>query len=182
VCKNPDKCGENKAYDIALYGINQTYDDYCEREGGAIGNEVHAMQFFSEGQYFDAFTSIRERIKQAKLSIALIDNYVDENTLAFFPSKEPQIKLCIITKSKSINSVFDRATELYNKQYGNLSTLTSDNYHDRFLIIDDKTFFHIGASIKDAGNKTFMFSVIEDEDIKHLIRNKLQKDFPGTFN
>jgi hypothetical protein len=140
------------------------------------------MQFFKEGQYFDAFTAIKECTKEAKSSIVLIDSYVDTHTLAFFPSKEPKIKLTIITKQKSVSDSFSRATDLYNKQYENLRVLISEKYHDRFLIIDDKAFYHIGASIKDAGNKTFMFSRIEDEDIMSLIRNKIKLEMAETPN
>lgn len=174
VCKNPDTCRQNRDYEIAIYSINQQYDDYYESFGGTNVSEKPAMQFFKEGQYFDAFTAIKECVKEAKYSITLIDSYVDANTLAFFPGKEPAIILRIITKQKSVNDSLNRASELYNQQYENLKIITSENYHDRFLIIDDKSFYHIGASIKDAGNKTFMFSKIEDEDIMNLIRNKLK--------
>ena len=182
VCTNPDNCSENKSYEIALYSINQQYEDYYESIGGANISEKPAMQFFKEGQYFDAFTAIKECAKEAKSTITLIDGYVDANTLAFFPGKEPSIKLTIITKQKSVNEALNRATELYNRQYENLKFLVSENYHDRFLIIDDKDFYHIGASIKDAGNKTFMFSKIEDGDIMNLIRNKLKLEWADTFN
>ncbi len=65
------------------------------------------MQFFSEGKYFDAYTAIKECIKTAKSSIILIDNYVDEGTLAFFPGKDPSIELKIITKKARINREFE---------------------------------------------------------------------------
>ena len=78
---------ENKSNEIALYSIQQQYDDYYQIEGGYSNSEKPAMNFFSEGQYFDAFTSIKECIKEAKNSIVLIDGYIDENTLAFFPAK-----------------------------------------------------------------------------------------------
>ena len=177
VCKNPDTCGENKSNEIALYSIQQQYDDYYQIEGGYSNSEKPAMNFFTEGQYFDAFTSIKECVKEAKSSIVLVDGYIDENTLKFFPGKEPTIKLRILTKAKSNNSTLERAVELYNKQYNNLEIRTSENYHDRFLILDDKIFYHIGASIKDAGNKTFMYSKIEDSDIMNLIRTKLNNEW-----
>lgn len=181
-CKNPDACEENKYSEIALYSIQQQYDDYYQIEGGSPISEKPAMYFFSEGQYFDAYTSIKECIKDAKNSIVLIDGYINENTLSFFPGKEPSIKLRILTSPKSNNSTFERTIELYNKQYGNLKILTSENYHDRFLILDDKVFYHIGASIKDAGNKTFMFSKIEDSDIMNLIRTKLKKEWSDMLS
>ena len=177
VCVNPNNCGDNKSFEIALYSINQQYNDYFEMEGGTINSERPAMKFFSEGQYFDAFTAIKECIKEAKSSIILVDNYVNADTFAFFPGKEPQIKLRIITKNKCIIPALKRAIVLYNKQYENLIVHSSENYHDRFLIIDDKIFYHIGASIKDAGNKTFMFSKIKDPEILNIIRKKIQTEW-----
>jgi len=90
VCTNPDNCSENKAYEIALYSINQLYDDYYERFGGANMSEKPAMQFFKEGQYCDAFTAIKECAKEAKSLITLVDGYVNAHTLAFFQVKSLQ--------------------------------------------------------------------------------------------
>lgn len=181
-CKNPKTCGTNQALENAIYAINQQYDDYFEIEGGISLNERPAMRFFTEGQYFDAFSAIKEIIKEAQKSIVLIDSYVNADTLAFFPGKEPQIKLRILTDSKCFGNDFQRAIDLYNKQYGNLITETSKKFHDRFLILDDKSFYHIGASIKDAGNKTFMFSKIEDENVIDTIRKKIYSEWSDVYN
>ena len=177
VCRTPENCEENKSNEIALYSIRQQYDDHYQTEGGIVTSERPAMNYFTEGQYFDAFTAIKECIKEAKISIVLIDGYIDVNNLAFFPGKEPTIKLRLLTKSKSMDASLQRAIELYNKQYENLKINSSENYHDRFLILDDRIFYHIGASIKDAGNKTFMYSKIQDEDIMNLIRKKLSHEW-----
>jgi hypothetical protein len=180
-CTNPKNCGTNQSLENALYAINQQYDEYFEIEGGVNLNEKPAMSFFTEGQYFDAFSAIKELIKKAENSIVLIDGYVSADTLAFFPGKEPKIKLRILTGKKSINTEFQRAVDLYNKQYENLQTETTKNFHDRFLILDDKTFYHIGASIKDAGNKTFMYTQIEDENIMDTIRKKINKEWDEIY-
>ena len=164
-----------------MYSIQQQYDEYFELLGGSIADERPAMRFFSDGQYFDAYTSIRECIKVAKQSIILVDGYVDLNTLHFFPAKEPSIQLRIITKGKSMNAGFQREIDLYNKQYGDLSVKVSENYHDRFLVIDRQTYYHIGASIKDAGSKTFMFSQILDPDIIALITQKIFNEWPDLL-
>lgn len=181
VCSDPEHCGKNRSFEIALYSITQQYDDYYEMEGGKIGSERPAISFFKEGQYFDAYSSIREVVKGAKQSIVLIDGYVDGDTLAFFPGKEPNIKLRILTKAKSTDASFSRTIELYNKQYGNLQIKACEKFHDRFLILDDKSFYHIGASIKDAGRKVFMYSNIDDEDIKNVIRKKLLEEWSDVY-
>jgi len=181
-CTNPDNCGTNKRLENVIYAINQKYDENSELEGNINLTEKPAMRFFSEGQYFDAFSSIREIIKNAEKSILLIDEYVNADTLAFFPGKDPQIKLRILTNKKSNSTEFQRAVDLYNKQYENLQIKTTNNFHDRFLILDDKSFYHIGASIKDAGNKTFMYTQIMDENIMDTIRKKINTEWVGIYN
>jgi hypothetical protein len=182
-CREPDPslCTVNQRCEIALYSIKQQYDDYLEIEGGVSVSDRPAMQYFSNGQYFDAFTAIKECVKEAKKSIVLVDNFIDADTLAFFPGKEPSIKLRILTTQKSMTDAFQRAVDLYNKQYENLFVSTSKNYHDRFLIVDEEVYYHIGASIKDAGNKTFMFSKIDDADIQKLIMEKVRSEWSNIL-
>ena len=51
----------------------------------------------------------------------------------------------------------------FNAQYGNTLTVKeSSKFHDRFLIIDHTTLYHIGASLKDLGKKCFAFEIMED--------------------
>jgi len=181
-CNNPENCDTNDALENALYAINQQYDDYYEIAGGINVGERPAMQFFTNGQYFDAFSAIKEIVKEARKSIVLIDGYVTTETLAFFPGKEPKTKLRILTDSKCLNSDFQRVVDLYNKQYENLKIQVSNNFHDRFLILDDSLFYHIGASIKDAGNKTFMFSKIKDENVIDTLRKKIHTEWNDLYN
>jgi hypothetical protein len=181
-CSDPERCGTNQTLENVLYAIKQQYDEYYEIAGGVDLNEIPAMRFFTEGQYFDAFSAIRERIKEAEYSIVLVDGFLSVDTLAFFPGKEPKIKLRILTDSKSISSDFQRAVDLYNKQYENLRIESSKKFHDRFIVLDDKIFYHIGASIKDAGNKTFMFSKIEDENVIDTLRKKILQEWNNIYD
>ena len=47
-------------------------------------------------------------------------------------------------------------------------------FHDRFLIIDKTTAYHIGASLKDAGKKCFGITRIEDIRIVSDILQRLE--------
>jgi hypothetical protein len=87
----------------------------------------------------------------------LIDNYIDESVLVLF-SKFETILFTIITKN--ITKQLQLDIDKYNKQYKNLTIKKSNKYHDRFLIIDDEV-YHIGASLKDLGNKVFGFSKMD---------------------
>ena len=125
---------------------------------------------FFDGQIFDAYVFVSYLIKSAKKSIVLIDNYIDESILTLF-SKNQNIEIVIHTQTISKQLKLD--IEKYNKQYNNLQVKTTKKYHDRFLIIDDEIVYHIGASLKDLGNKVFAFSMIDfDKEIKKILNNK----------
>ena len=122
---------------------------------------------FYDGEIFDAYKFINELIKSAKRSIILIDNYIDETTLTLF-SKVPDIKVTIYTKniSKQLKLDYKR----YNQQYKNIELKEFKNSHDRFLIIDEKEIYHIGASLKDLGKKWFAFSKFDKDSFGLLER------------
>ena len=106
---------------------------------------------FFNGQIFDAYVLLSDLIKSAKVSITLIDNYIDESILNLF-SKNQNVKFTIFTQNISKELQLD--IQKYNKQYTNLEVKISKKFHDRFLICDE-TVYHFGASFKDLGNKIF---------------------------
>ncbi len=122
---------------------------------------------YFNGQIFDAHNFVSNLIRGAKSSIVLIDNFVDDSTLLLF-SKNQNIDVTIHTNIFSKSLKLD--LEKYNKQYKDISIKTNKKFHDRFLIIDNKEVYHIGASLKDLGKKTFAFSKMEDL-AKHLLDN-----------
>jgi prophage antirepressor-like protein len=115
---------------------------------------------FYNGQIFDAYVFISDIIKSAKSSIVLIDNYIDESILTLL-SKNENINITIYTQSISKQLKLD--IEKYNKQHNNLTVKITKNFHDRFIIIDDKDTYLIGASLKDLGNKVFGFTKMNSE-------------------
>ncbi len=135
----------------------------------ATNTEVKQNVFF-EGQIYDAFRFITGIICKAKKEIILIDNYVDVNTLNILCKKNKDVDIVIATAGKGNLSKKD--IDKFNAQYPSLSVRIVTNFHDRFLIIDKMGAYHIGASIKDAGKKSFGITKIEDED---LIQNILDK-------
>jgi hypothetical protein len=111
---------------------------------------------FFEGELFDAHVLISKIIKSAHYSILLFDNYIDETVLIQLANKNKGVKVKIYTKSISIQLQLD--VEKFNKQYDSLQVFGFDKAHDRFLIIDQKEIYHLGASLKDLGKKWFAFS------------------------
>ncbi len=115
---------------------------------------------FYDGQIYDSYSFISDLLRSAKDEIILIDNYIDDTVLTLF-SKIPNIKVTIYTNiiPKQLKLDFEK----YSKQYDNITLKTFKNSHDRFLIIDKKEIYHIGASLKDLGKKWFAFSKINLE-------------------
>jgi len=130
-------------------------------------NPIQSQGIFYNGQIFDAHNFVSELIRKAKNSTVLIDNYVDDSTLLLF-SKNQNINVVIYTDTFTKALKLD--IEKYNKQYKDISIETNKKFHDRFLIIDNKDVYHIGASLKDLGKKTFAFSKLEDL-AEHLLAN-----------
>ncbi|MFA6400480.1 MAG: RhuM family protein [Salinivirgaceae bacterium] len=124
---------------------------------------------FYDGQIFDAYTFVSSLIKSAQTSIVLIDNYVDESVLMLLSKRGKQVSATIYTPKISKQLQFD--LQKFNAQYQSVELKTFNKSHDRFLIIDNKIVYHIGASLKDLGKKWFAFSKMElaaDEIIKRL--------------
>ena len=123
------------------------------------------QNIFFDGQIYDAYSFVNDLLKLAKEEAILIDNYIDETVFTLF-SKYPNIKTKIYTQNitKQIKLDFEK----YQKQYENIELYEFKNSHDRFLIIDKKEVFHIGASLKDLGKKWFAFSKFDIENLKIL--------------
>jgi len=125
---------------------------------------------FFEGQIFDAYKFVSDLIKSAKESIILIDNYVDESVLTLLSKRKKEVMATIY--SNSISKQLKLDLKKFNDQYSAIEVKTFTKSHDRFLIIDNTTVYHIGASLKDLGKKWFAFSKINldaDEIIAKLV-------------
>ena len=122
-------------------------------------NKTPDQLVFHNGSYFDAHSFISDIIKSAKKSITLIDNYIDNTTLLML-SQNPSVDISLY--SHSFSKQLKSSIEKYNNQYKPLKTFVSRTFHDRYLIIDGKKVYNIGASLKDAGHKTFNINLMND--------------------
>ncbi|MGM8363266.1 ORF6N domain-containing protein [Flavobacterium sp. ARAG 55.4] len=116
---------------------------------------------FYDGQIFDAYTFISDIIRSAKISIILIDNYVDDTVLTLLGKREQSVTAKIYTKN--INNQLQLDLQRYNSQYPAIEIKLFSDAHDRFLIVDNTELYHIGASLKDLGKKWFAFSRMDIE-------------------
>ncbi|MBQ6062201.1 MAG: virulence RhuM family protein [Prevotella sp.] len=125
---------------------------------------------FYDGQIFDAYVQIANLIKQAKRSVILIDNYIDESTLTMLSKRAAGVSATVYTKPMSQQLQLD--LQRHNAQYPPIQVNICQRSHDRFLIIDD-TVYAFGASLKDAGKKLFAYLKMQEtsaQDLLNMIR------------
>ena len=166
-----------KDYMLKGYAINQQMLAMEERIGRQLQDHTVQIQdlqekvnffvrtslpphqgIFYDGQIFDAYTFINDRIREATARIILIDNYIDDSVLTMLAKRADKVAATIYTKKPSAQLQLD--IQKHNTQYPPISIIAFDRSHDRFLCIDE-TVYHLGASIKDLGKKWFAFNRME---------------------
>lgn len=123
------------------------------------GKLLPKQDIFFDGQVFDAHAFVSGLVKSAKKSLVLIDNYIDESVLVLFSKRAKHVSLTLLTKT--VNQRLELDVRKFNEQYPPISIKTFAKAHDRFLIVDGATVYHIGASLKDLGKKWFAFSKMD---------------------
>ena len=165
-----------KEYLLNGYSINQRFD-YIERRLTATEQKIDFFVrsslppvegIFYDGQIFDAYAHIISLIKQAKHSIVLIDNYIDENTLIMLSKRNASVSATIYTRQLSQQQQLD--LQRHNQQYPPITVNACQHNHDRFLIIDDAVYI-FGASLKDAGKKLFAYIRMQETSATELLNN-----------
>ena len=123
---------------------------------------------FYDGQLFDAYKFVADLIRTVTKSLILIDNYIDDTVLTLFTKRIPGVSVTIYTAQISKQLSLD--LQRHNSQYESIDIRQFKQSHDRFLIIDDRELYHIGASLKDLGKKWFAFSKMQ-LDIKDVLKH-----------
>ena len=166
-----------KEYMLRGYAINQrllAMEECMDKRIGRIENTLASHQekidffvrtnlpphqgIFYDGQIFDAYTFINDRIREATTRIILIDNYIDDSVLTILSKRADKVAATIYTNHISRQLSLD--LQKHNAQYPPIEVTAFDRSHDRFLCIDE-TVYHLGASIKDLGKKWFAFNRME---------------------
>jgi len=122
--------------------------------------KLEKQRIFFSGEIYDAYSLIIDLIKEAKIRIIIIDNYIDKSILDILVYKKENVNVEIITSTHYITKL---DITKFNSQYPNLNIKYTNIFHDRFIIIDN-TLYHVGASLKDLGKKCFGINKIEDKE------------------
>ena len=173
--------GVLKHYLLKGYAINQRMFDIEQKvveQGMEITEIKKKVDFFVrsslppvegifyDGQIFDAYVQIVSLIKQARRSIVLVDNYVDETTLTMLSKRNANVSATIYTKQTAEQFRLD--VQRHNQQYPPITINVCQHNHDRFLIIDDVVYL-FGASLKDAGKKLFAYIKMQETSASELL-------------
>ena len=129
--------------------------------------DLPAQGIFFNGQVFDAYTFAADLIRKADTSLILIDNYIDDTVFSLLNKRKKGVSCRCYTKN--IDKTLQLDLHKHNQQYASIEIFEFRNSHDRFLIIDEKELYHIGASLKDLGKKWFAFSKME-WSVENLLR------------
>ncbi len=127
------------------------------------------QRVFFEGQIYDAYSIIIDIIKKANKKILIIDNYIDDSVLKMLAKKKKHVEVVILASDKTNIQNID--IQKFNKEYPILKISKTNKFHDRFIVIDNREMYHLGASIKDLGKKCFGINKIEDKEIIEKIIN-----------
>ena len=165
-----------KDYLLKGYVVNQRISvlehqvaDLTEKVNFFVRSSLPPVEgIFFDGQIFDAYVQIVSLIKQAKHSIVLIDNYIDETTLTMLSKRDANVSATIYTRQLSNQQQLDITR--HNQQYPPITVNICQRNHDRFLIIDDVVYL-FGASLKDAGKKLFAYIKMKDTPAAELLNN-----------
>ena len=123
---------------------------------------------FYEGQIYDSYSLLIDILSKAKKEIIIIDNYAGKKLFDIIRNINVKVKIY----TENIDNI---SKEKYEKQYSNIEMITTNTFHDRFIIIDNKVLYHSGASFKDLGKKCFAITKMEDSNILKELLDKLEK-------
>ncbi|OFX82173.1 MAG: DNA-binding protein [Bacteroidetes bacterium GWE2_40_15] len=161
-----------KDYLLKGYALSHRFDR-IEKDVNYLKTKVEEFDFqiktnlppkegiFFEGQVFDAYIFVIDLIRKAQESIILIDNYIDESVLLMLSKRQSRVEVIVYTSNLTAEMNLD--LRKYRFQYPDISITQFNKSHDRFLILDKKIIYHIGASLKDLGKRWFAFSVLDFE-------------------
>ena len=127
-------------------------------------------QLIFDGQPFDAVMLMSRIIETAKESIVMVDPYADVRTLNLFKNKKKDVPLTIITSFGA--NLSDVDMEIFKEQYGEVNKRTDGLIHDRYLIVDNECFYHLGGSVNYLGKRLSQITHILDEEINETLRKR----------
>jgi hypothetical protein len=170
---------EREALEILLMDLKYCINTFLEAQifGESPVKATREGLFFA-GQYYDAIRWVGDIISNVQKKIVIIDRYFNEKTLDLLCAKNQKAKVEVL--AERVKPPLKVKAAEFNKQYGQLEIRLSSAFHDRFIIVDDTDFYHLGASIEHLGSRGFMFSRIEEPVIIRSLSNELTQEWKNA--
>ena len=163
------------AIDRRLIAHEKDISDLKEKVDFFVQTKEPPLQgVFYDGQLWDARALVLKLIGSAKRSLILIDNWATPEVLDLFAKKRAGVKVTIFTSEHydknhvPRHKISDADIKTFNAQYPKLAVRYNESFHDRFLIVDDRELYLIGASLKDLGRKCFGFTKMDAGEIRRI--------------
>ena len=151
------------SHDSKIKKIESVLDKFEEKK--------RINEIYFNGQTYDAYSRIIDIMKEASKDIVIIDSYVDKSLLDMIS----KININIILITKENNKLSNLDIDKYNSEYHNLKVIYNDNFHDRYIVIDNNTIYHLGTSINHAGKKIFSINNLTDKFVKDSLIKEINK-------
>ncbi len=162
---------DNKDIYKSLNNLNLRLSDTEDKVDKLFSKFDKKEYLYLENSEYDAYSDIIKILKTSKQNIIIVDPYVDITFLDTIRNIKTKVTLITQRRTRLTKTEIDK----YNTQYNNLTVIKNSSFHDRYLIIDNKDIYHLGASINYAGNKVFSINKLQDEDIIILLKDKVNK-------
>jgi len=162
---------DNKDIYKSISNINEKLLEHDEKFNYLFSKFDRKEKLFLQGEIYDAYSSFISIFKEANEEIIVVDAYADITFLDLIRN----INCNIILITKNSERLSDIEIAKYNKQYNNLKVIRDNSFHDRYFILDRKIVYHSGASLNNAGSKTFSLNKLEDEFVISTILNNILK-------
>ena len=147
-------------HDTNIKLLQQSFDEFSSKE--------KINHIFYNGQIYDAYSLLIDILNKAKKEIIIIDNYAGKEL--FDITKDIKVNIKIYTKN-----IDEISKKKYMQEYSNIEIITTDIFHDRFIILDNKELYNLGSSLKDIGKKCTSINRIEDSTILKELISRLTK-------
>jgi hypothetical protein len=148
-------------------------------QGGILTTQdaILSEQFFPPGTPFDAYVAIRSILQEASRHILIVDAYMGGTLFVILRSvSNPTLSVALLTTTKAVQPDFRLEAAAFQQQFPGtqIEVRTTAEFHDRFIVVDNSVYYHVGASIKDAGKRAFVISRLEDQPIIQLLEAYIQ--------
>lgn len=174
IASNANLFEQIRSVELRQLEYQKTTDERFERVFDYMEtHDAPKQKVFFDGQVYDAFELLVSLVQKAEHTIVLIDSYADVGTLNILAKKRNGVHAVIWTHPHTHLTQHDIDT--FNAQYPQLDVRHTAAFHDRFLILDGKEGYFVGASLKDAGKKCFAISRIEDAELINTILARLER-------